>query len=972
MDISPRALIFGQYRLIPSQRLLLQDEAPLPIGSRALDLLIALVEHAGSILSQEQLLASAWPNTSVHEANLRVHIGGIRKLLGAGRGGHRYIVNEAGRGYRFVAPVAFSDEPTLSAPGRSPADGPPVAAEKMRSNLTAIVGRSKIIDALTEQLPKKRLITIVGPGGIGKTTVALAVAERLSRSHEYSACFVDLAPLADPALVYAQLTSSLGVTSLSDNQIPALVAFLQDKQMLIVFDNCERVIDAVTPLAEGIGLGAPHARVLATSREPLRARGEWIQRLAPLTLPEPAAKLSAAEALAFPAIQLFVERAGASHNGFELSDEDVPIVADICRKLDGLPLAIELAAGRIDAFGLRGLARLLDQRFQLSALGRRTAAPRHQTLAATLDWSYETLPDPERVILRRLAIFAGAFTLESASEVASDLEMDASSVVDCVANLVEKSLVAADLSGVNAQYRLLDTTRAYALQKLSESSEFQMLARRHAEYYRALFERAEGEREKQPAEWLGAYRREIDNVRSALDWAFSQTGDQALGVALTLAAIPLWTHLSLNEECRSRVRAALQSIDPSAAAEDRTRMQLYSALGSVLIITGAFDPEMNAACSNALAIAETLGDTDFQLQALWGLWAKRTSREGDFGEVLALGQSFGRVARSSAVAADAFVGERMIGYALHMLGEQDQARLHLERMLARYAPHPSHIARFQFDQRILARSQLSVVLWLQGFPDQAMQSIATNIKEAREGGHLRSLTYALVQSGCPVAIYNGDLRLADQLLKMLLDLNVHDGSLLREKWTRCYQSLLLMKRGDLAVGTNRFRIAQDDFPVNSFHMRYVALVCELAQGLCDDGQVESALASIEKALDLSHRKKELWCMPELLRVRGEIAVKAGAAGAAEDYFHQALDWARRQKALSWELRGATSLARFWREQGRFEDAYGLLAPVYAQFTEGFETSDLKSAKSLLAALQGRPNDGPRDLSRHKESKHASS
>jgi predicted ATPase len=564
------------------------------------------------------------------------------------------------------------------------------------------------------------------------------------------------------------------------------------------------------------------------------------------------------------------------------------------------------------------------------------------------------------VILRRLAIFAGAFTLDSASVVAADLDIDASSVVDCVANLVEKSLLTADLSGANVHYRLLDTTRAYALQKLRENHEFEPLARRHAEYYRTLFERAEIERENDPSEWLAAYRHEIDNVRSALDWAFSRPGDPKIGVALTVAAIPLWTHLSLNRECDSRVRAALQSLDPDAPAGDRARMQLYIALACASLFTGDALPEIHTAWSNALAIAERIGDTDFQLRALWGLFTENIGA-GDFRTALALSQKFASVATTSAVAADALVGERLVGYTLHFLGEQEEAQRHIARMLARYASRPSHIARFQLDQRIIACSQLSMILWLQGFPDQAMRMVEINIEDAKEGDHTRSITYALTQSACPIAIYNGDLSSADRYLRMLLERLAHHGSILWENWARCYEGVLLIKRGDLAAGTERLKIAHDDLPVNSFHMRHVAFLCELAEGQCDDGQISRALATIERALELSRSHEELWCLPELLRVRGEIALRGGVPKDAEQYFHQSLDWSHRQKVLSWELRGATSLARFWQEQGRGRDAHALLAPVYARFTEGFETSDLRSAKNLLAACSNALERRPRDV-----------
>ena len=307
--------------------------------------------------------------------------------------------------------------------------------------------------------------------------------------------------------------------------------------MLLVLDNCEHVIDAAATLAVVVLTGAPGVHVLATSREPLRVEGEQVHRLSPLASPPAPAQLTATEALGFPAVQLFVERAAATLDEFELTDTDAPIVADICSKLDGIALAIELAAARIDTFGVRGVAAHLDDRFQLLTRGRRTALPRHRTLRATLDWSYQLLPEPERVVLRRLAIFAGGFTEEAASAVVASAEIAASEVVESLANLVTKSLVSVDVGGVLVRYRLPETIRAYALGKLAESGEREPIARRHAEYHLGLFERAEAEAKTRPmAEWLAEYRPRIDNLRAALDWAFSPGGDAAIGVALTAAS----------------------------------------------------------------------------------------------------------------------------------------------------------------------------------------------------------------------------------------------------------------------------------------------------------------------------------------------------------------------------------------------------------------------------------------------------
>jgi predicted ATPase/DNA-binding winged helix-turn-helix (wHTH) protein len=949
---SHKTLTFGPYRLVPAQRLLMRGDAPAPIGSRALDLLVAFVEHAGKLLSKEQLLAVAWPTTTVHEANLRVHIAGIRKLLGDGQAGARYIVSEAGRGYCFVAPVTVSDQAAPAADSHALArDDAGGESENFGTRLAQIIGRSKIVDTIGDLLPKRRFVTLVGPGGIGKTTVALAVEEGLRRSCETR--FVDLSPLADPTLAASKLAAAIGLAVRLEDQVPDLVRFLRDKRMLIVVDTCEHVIDAATSLIEGLLGGAPQLMILATSREPLRAKGEWVQRLTPLTSPDPTRRLSAAEALSFPAVQLFVERAAASLDGFELTDANAPIIAGVCRKLDGLPLAIELAAARIDAFGLRGPVELLDRRFQLPTSGRRAAPARHRTLNAMLDWSYLTLPETERAILRRLSVFAGPFTLDAAGLVASDSALTASVVVECVANLVEKSLVAADLGGDEPRYRLLDTTRAYALKKLEKANELASLARRHAEYYKDAFEQSAVELEQRPKEWLAAQRREIDNVRAALDWAFSPSGDMVVGVALTLAAIPLWIHLSLNEECCARVETALARLDPDDPTETRTLVRLAMLAGGSPFKAERAIPEA-AAWSNTLAIAERLGDVEFQLRALYGWWNESVTKS-DLRMSSDFSRRFAALAPRSSFASDVMVGERLLGATQHYMGNQAEARRLTEHVLRRYVPDPSHITRFQLDQRLMARCVLPFILWLQGFPDQTMRMGDANAAE-RENTHVMSFLFNLCRSTCPIAFLTGDLAAADRFLDVLREHCALHKIAIWDKWMRCFEAVRLIESGDLSAGASRLAAELDPVPTGIMHVHYCPFLCDVATAALRLGKIDQALTTIQTALDLAHVEGALWIVPEALRIRGEIARARGDADQAETDFKDSLDLAHRQKALSWELRAATGFARLRQQQGRPKDALDLLAPVYDRFTEGFQTRDLTAARGLLEELAG---DAPR-------------
>jgi predicted ATPase len=892
-------------------------------------------------------MARAWPNIVVEEGNLKVHVAALRKALGEGQPGARYVATISGRGYRFVAsvrPFGLDAEPTLQSSALP-------RAHNLPSLPTRTIGRAATVDALRKQLPQSRFVTVVGPGGIGKTTVALAAAESLVGDYEDGTHFVDLAPLQDPHFVPSAIAAALGLTISGESEISGLIASLREKQILIVLDSCEHAIEAAASLAEQIVRSAPRVHVLATSREPLRAAGEHVHRLSPLNSPSSSFGLTAAKALTFSAVQLFVERAVASVDGFQLTDADAPVVADICRKLEGIALAIELAATRVDAFGIRELSALLNDRFRLLRQGTRTALTRHRSLAAALDWSYEFLPEQERIILRRLSVFAGVFTLESATAVAQGSGVTVPEVIEGVANLVAKSLVSADIGGAVVQYRLLDTTRAYALQKLTESGEFEVLARRHAEHHRDLFERAEAEWTKRGgAEWQADYGHKIDDVRSALTWAFSSGGDVSIGVTLTVAAIPLWMHLSLMDECRMCVERALASEPAKLRRSDRDEMKLLTALGAALLYGRGPLPETDDVWSKALQIAERLGDSEFQLRALWGLTIYRVYI-GNYRAALELARTYRTVANKKGDAADRLSCDRLTATALHYLGEQTNARRRLDRMLSQYvAPaHRSHIVRFQFDQRVAARSTLSHILWLQGFPDQAVRSAAATLEVAQATDHPLSLCNALGHAAFPVALYVGDLAAAEQFLAMLLNFLAEHALTVWNVLGLCLRGLLLVKRGDI-TGPPLLRSALDELRGMRFHLRYAAYLGMLADGLGAAGQMAQARATIDEALEWSKRSEERWYMPELLRIKGELGRLEGSAVAvrtAEDHYREALDWAGRQDALAWELRAATSLAQLWDQHGRTREADQLLASVYGRFNEGFETSDLKTARELL-------------------------
>jgi predicted ATPase len=458
---------FGPFRLLPGRRLLLEGGTPVQLGSRALEILIALVERPGELVAKKELISRVWPNTHVAEDNLKSQVAALRRALGDGRDGRRYLETNPRQGYRFVAPVEAENEAVPSRPR-------PAAStyeHNLPSRITPLIGRSDVVASIADQLTRERLLTVVGPAGIGKTSVALAAAERLIDACADGVWRIDLASITDPRLLPTAMASALRLASRSDDSASDLIAAVKDLRMLLVLDNCEHLIEPAAALAIAILRGSRDIRILATSREPLQVEGERVRRLSALESPPESIRLDAAEALRFPAVQLFVERATATMDEFELSDRDAPGAAGICRKLDGVPLAIEFAAARVYTFGVRGLAARLEDQIPLLGGCHRLALPRHRTISAALDWSYNLLSQEERTVFRRLAILVGAFTLESAIAVVAGTDKSPLKIASIVESLVMKSLVTASVGDGEVRFRLFEATRAYALNKLPECGE---------------------------------------------------------------------------------------------------------------------------------------------------------------------------------------------------------------------------------------------------------------------------------------------------------------------------------------------------------------------------------------------------------------------------------------------------------------------------------------------------------------------
>jgi len=946
-----RAFSFGPFRLLVAQRHLLDGDRSVRLGSRAFDILLALVERAGKLVRKDELMGLVWPQISVDESNLQIQISTLRRALGDGQGGHRYIMTIPGQGYNFVALVTL-DVPSPDRPASTIAAA---GKHNLPLALTRMIGREAAVAALVSRLSRERQVTIVGPGGIGKTTVALAVAEHLIPDYRHGVWMIDLAPIGDARLVPSAVATVLGLEVRSENPIPALVAYLRDKRMLLLLDNCEHVIDAAAGLATAILSHAPGVAILATSRESLDIAGEVAHRIGPLSSPPPSPGLTAAEVAAFPAVQLFVERATATVEDFALTDTNAARIVEICQRLDGLPLAIEFAAPRVEALGVEGLAARLDDSLPLLARSRRTAAPRHRTMGAVLDWSYGLLSEEEQRFFRALGIFRGVLTVEAAAAVALGEPANNTGAITRLADLVAKSLVVVDVSATVARFRLLDTTRSYALGKLGEAGELQTLARRHAEYLRLVMRQAEAEWQTRPtSEWRDTYAPLLDDVRAAIDWAFFPAGDSASGVALTAAAAPLFWELWLLEECRARAERSLAVFVPVDAEDNRRRMQLYAAVAAPQAYTVTAARDARAAWAATLNLADGLGDIDYQLRALWGIWSNHLNR-GEFREGLEVARRFSSLVETASDISDRPLGDRLIGASLHFLGDQRGAREYIERMLAAYmAPtRRSHVLRFQSEQRVTSSMYLARVLWLQGFAEQAMEIAETSVRDGLQTGHPQSVCNALHGAACPVALLTGNLTAAKRYTAMLLDQTEQEELEIWHAHAVCFDGELMIRRGDLTAGLQRMHAGAAQLIQWNFCQYIVAFLGPYAEGLAAAGQFPHARNVIDDAIARSERDDGRWCLAELLRIRAKIGLGMDGPGGvadAEETLGRSMDLARAQGALSWELRAATDLARLWRDRGRIGEARILLSGLHDRFEEGHGTADLRAANDLLQTL----------------------
>lgn len=876
------AFQFGEFRFLPEAQALLYKGRPISLGGRGFDILTLLVARAGEVVSKADLFAHVWPNYIVHDHNLKVNVGNLRRALAELDPSMEYIATIAGRGYKFVAALE-SDRP---APAQQMVSG---ASHISPPRVRQLLGRDDAIRQISQTLDQQGYVTIVGPGGAGKTSLAITVAEQSCEANEAIA-FADLSTLSDPRFVVPAIASALGVSLGLDDPIAGVIDVLRRNRLILIIDNCEHVIAMAATVVERISSEVPAARIITTSREPLRTRHEQIHFLSGLACPDEATVLSASEALQFPAIQLFMSKAQGSADA-EPTDDYVRSVVSICTRLGGLALAIELAAGTASVLSGAALDDLFKNGFHAMNRGERDAPLRHQSLEATLDWSYRLLPDREAVLLALLSVFSGRFNADDAEAMYPAGALDPMTGRDALSQLVAKSLVSSEYDGGTVHYRLAESTGTYAARRLLGSLQREKARRQFAVRTKVKLQIVEREWSSQTSrEWLGKYRRQIDDVRAAIAWAFDPAGDAALGVELVVAALPLWQELSAFREMLEAIELASSNSAALATLAPLGRAKLSTARAWAMTLARQMHPQTHEAWRESIVHAGQSRDAELQIRSACGQ-AVFLAYSGRPRTALRSMHEF--AAARGLDWTNAPDGERLLAHIQIYAGEFSSASAHLNTLMNEWGHlEEGHgLSRFQVDLPSGIRLSQAFLSWLQGDTDRAADLARHAIDRAVSLDHMISLGNAISLAGLPIAFVGGNLEAASQLQRQLADVSRRESVGIYEGTATFFAGAIQAARGD----TTGLKVMQDSITEllrGRWSTRVPFYRSLLAEAYIAAGEIQLAEDSLRAVLAEPGIREERWWHPDLWRVAGTIAAKRRQPDRATRYFQRALDYAR--------------------------------------------------------------------------------
>lgn len=944
----PRAELvfsFGPYRLVPSRQLLLLEDRSIKLGGRAFELLRLLVQRGGDLISKEELMAAAWPNLFVHESNLKVNMSNLRRLLGDTNLDPSYIATVVGRGYRFVAPVRAEIGMTFEY-GDNIADDP---TSSLLPPQRHIVGRESEIADVWRSLKRERHVTLVGPGGVGKTTVAIAAAHAYADLGLDGLCLVDLATIEDPTLLPVALVTALGIRGNPDDSFSAILQYLRSRRMLILLDNCEHVLPAATIFARKLASEKGLTKVLATSREPLGFSDETLIRIGPLAVPDDRSRLPLKTAISFPSAELFVSRA-SEWTGYQVTDTDCDAVVAICRSLEGLPLAIELAAAQLEKYSPSEVLAMLNEHASISSLRPYGVAPRHETLLATIDWSYRLLPQVEAAIFRLVSVYADSFELEDAVYAARAIGLDPAYVVSGLGGLVSKSLVSADVNGPGLSYRLLDSTRHYAAAKRRADSDDSLILKHHAQRMLDVFKRSEDEWHwLETTDWTRRYVSRLADLRAALAWAFGADGDIALGIRLTVAAIQLWSETSILSEAQERTQVALKFAE-SVPTDDLLKAKLACARAWSMFYS-QMRQEIEDAWLDAIKFARRANNLEFEQRGLEGL-AYYLMEVGKIDEAIVCLENSERLSVQHRDWSAAPEGDRALAWAKAHQGDFAESAQVLDRLAAQHSfvGKRTVMAGQDVIRFVSIRCYLTFIAWITGRADYADVVTRDAVEQSGRAGHWLSQSNALGLAALPLALETGNISQLEYYS------NLMEQNMKREhipRWIavhRYFKGMLSYLQGNREA-YREVRDAIDHMIDCRYVLRIGMYIAGLARVLLDRHLLNEASDTLRLAFTFQERQRERWCRCELMRVDAAIQHRAGAWAAAERMWEYALSEAHSIGAKPFELRAACDLAAHYIDTSRSREAIELLDPLYRGFSEGFDTQDLRTASQLLRSAR---------------------
>jgi predicted ATPase/DNA-binding winged helix-turn-helix (wHTH) protein len=946
----------GRFQIDLELRTLWRDGERVPLGSRAFEILAMVVKAGGRLVTKDELMDAVWPETIVEENNIQVHLSALRKILGADRD---LILTVPGRGYQLVqrhraASAASALKPPMPAPAGRPLPPP----------RTSLVGRDSAVAQIRSMLEHTRVLTLAGAGGIGKTSLAIEAARHAAADFAEPVWFVELATLGTRDEVLAATAQGCGLpVEHATPSLAQIASVLADQRRLLVLDNAEHVIAHVAELVEALVAANANLRVLVTSREPLRIMAEAILRVEPLDVPQPGCP--DAQILQQSAVSLFLLRANSLQREVAADSAELRLVGEICRRLDGIPLALELAAARVVTLGVVGVHQRLDDRMSILAGGYRTALPRHQTLRATFDWSFALLDSDSQALFRRSAVFGGVFSFEAMCAVACDASLTVADAISAISELLAKSLVNVEFDGPVARYRLLESTRAYALEKLQAEGERQDMALRHARYLSQCFmahtaQTAQTAQSAQTvrgnADSVAALKHTLDDARNADDWAFSADGDVQLGIELASNLTGALLDSGMIAECCERASRAVHALDalPAGSVDAPGEMRVRAALASALPHVRGSVSTSERLWRSVLTLATEHGDAGFQARSLWGLWTTMIS-SGNIHESMQFAKRLRQLAQHCANPWQETLADQIAAISLHCLGRHAEAKAELLRTRDRFAELEYSGQRdntIAVHPLVYCNGTLARIAWLEGHCGEAMKLVDTLVGLVRPDIMEPLLTHTLGASAAPLALMCGDLKRGAVYLEIMRSQAALHGLDVWRDYCNCLCAYRDILGGDEQRGVALLETSLNALIERGFRRLITLFITAYAEALVAAGRIDEASRRLTDTLQFCEANGEMVFAPELWRVLGVAAHAQRKLADAEACFIKAIDMARSQGARMWELRASLAMAGLRQEDGRAAEALQMLERMALYFDAPSNATDVQTLFDSLATMRG--------------------